>query len=225
MSPADKLVFYNAIVCPYAQRAAIALKEVEADYEEVQIDLANKPDWYKDVNPELKVPALQTEGTNIAESLVIIEYINDRFPEKKLLPDGALQRAQVRFAIEYFSSKISSEWYKLLQNFKSAEAREAYDKNINTALVRFDELLHQQAASGPYFLGEQYSLADVAIAPFYARVNAFNKLALDGHVFDAVKNSPRLAEFLNGITSRPSFQESFFGDEKLIEFMKKRFNF
>jgi glutathione S-transferase len=52
------------------------------------------------------------------------------------LPDGALQRAQVRFAIEYFSSKISSEWYKFLQNFKSAEAREAYDKNINAALVR-----------------------------------------------------------------------------------------
>jgi glutathione S-transferase len=38
---------------------------------------------YKDVNPELKVPALTTEGSNIAESLVIIEYINDRFPEKK----------------------------------------------------------------------------------------------------------------------------------------------
>lgn len=85
--------------------------------------------------------------------------------------------------------------------------------------------MRQQAASGPYFLGEQYSLADIAIAPFYARVNAFNKLALDGHGFDAVKNSPRLAEFLNGITSRPSFQDSFLGDEKLIEFMKKRFNF
>jgi glutathione S-transferase len=41
----DKLIFYNATICPYAQRAAIALKEVEADYEEVQIDLANKPDW------------------------------------------------------------------------------------------------------------------------------------------------------------------------------------
>jgi glutathione S-transferase len=39
----DKLIFYNAIICPYAQRAAIALKEVED--EEVQIDLANKPDW------------------------------------------------------------------------------------------------------------------------------------------------------------------------------------
>jgi glutathione S-transferase len=45
--------------------------------------LQNKPDWYKDINPETKVPALTVEGQNIAESLVIIEYINDRFPEKK----------------------------------------------------------------------------------------------------------------------------------------------
>lgn len=41
----DKITFYNAIVCPYAQRVAIALKEVGAEYEKVEIDLQNKPDW------------------------------------------------------------------------------------------------------------------------------------------------------------------------------------
>jgi glutathione S-transferase len=40
-----KLTFYTSIICPYAQRAAIALQEVGADYEKVEIDLANKPDW------------------------------------------------------------------------------------------------------------------------------------------------------------------------------------
>jgi glutathione S-transferase len=42
----DKIIFYNATICPYAQRAAISLKEVGAEYEEVLIDLQNKPDWY-----------------------------------------------------------------------------------------------------------------------------------------------------------------------------------
>jgi glutathione S-transferase len=41
----DKIVFYNAEVCPYAQRVAIALKEVGAEYETVLIDLSNKPEW------------------------------------------------------------------------------------------------------------------------------------------------------------------------------------
>jgi hypothetical protein len=40
-----KLTFYTAIICPYAQRTAIALKEVGAEYEKVEIDLANKPAW------------------------------------------------------------------------------------------------------------------------------------------------------------------------------------
>lgn len=83
MEVLDKITFYTNGACPYAQRAAIALKEVGAEYEPVEIDLQNKPSWYKDINPELKVPALNTEGQNVAESLVIIEYINDRFPDKK----------------------------------------------------------------------------------------------------------------------------------------------
>ena len=41
----DKITLYNAVVCPYAQRAAIALKEVGVEYENVDIDLSNKPAW------------------------------------------------------------------------------------------------------------------------------------------------------------------------------------
>lgn len=41
----SKITLYNAVICPYAQRAVIALKESGADYEIVDIDLYNKPDW------------------------------------------------------------------------------------------------------------------------------------------------------------------------------------
>lgn len=41
----NKLVLYTARICPYAQRTAIALHEVGADYESVEIDLQNKPSW------------------------------------------------------------------------------------------------------------------------------------------------------------------------------------
>jgi glutathione S-transferase len=80
---ASKIILYNAIVCPYAQRAKIALQEVKASYETVDIDLANKPSWYGEVNPELKVPALKLNGKAIAESLVLIELVNDLYPEAK----------------------------------------------------------------------------------------------------------------------------------------------
>ena len=41
----DKITLYSAVVCPYAQRAAVALKEVGVEYETVNIDLNNKPEW------------------------------------------------------------------------------------------------------------------------------------------------------------------------------------
>lgn len=41
----DKIVLYTAKICPYAQRAAIALREAGVEYESVEIDLTNKPSW------------------------------------------------------------------------------------------------------------------------------------------------------------------------------------
>ncbi|KAK4519764.1 Chitin deacetylase 1 [Mucor velutinosus] len=224
MSSSDKITFYNAVICPYAQRAAIALKEVGVEYETVNIDLQNKPDWYKDVNPELKVPALNVEGQNLAESLVIIEYLADRFPKANLLPKEPLKRANVRFAIEYFSSKISSEFYKYLFNQSAENARENFETNVNAALIRFNELLLQQSKTGPYFLGEEYSLADIAITPFVLRIFALLEHILGGYKFEAIKSNPRLDEFITGVIQRQSAQETWVGGEKFIEAMSTRFN-
>ncbi|CAO3634581.1 unnamed protein product [Mucor hiemalis] len=218
----DKITLYNATICPFAQRAVIALKETGVDYETVDIDLLNKPEWYKDVNPETKVPALSVEGQNIAESLVIIEYINDRFPEANLLPKEAIKRANVRFAIEYFGTKVAGSFHKYAFNDKNEGALETYKADVNAALVRFAELLTQQSSTGPYFLGEQFSLADVAIGPFVVRMLGLNKLALKNYEFEAVKNNSRLASFLEGVSSRPSIQESYIGDENYINYLKKR---
>ncbi|CAO3639710.1 unnamed protein product [Mucor hiemalis] len=136
----NKITFYNAIVCPYAQRVAIALKEVGTEYEKVEIDLQNKPDWYaKEINPESKVPVLNVEGQNIAESLVLVEYIADRFPEANLLPKEAIKRANIRFAIEYFGSKINASVFKYVTNQKVEGSRATFESEVNSALVRVSE--------------------------------------------------------------------------------------
>ncbi|KAI9473907.1 MAG: glutathione S-transferase [Benjaminiella poitrasii] len=223
MTFTNKITFYNCLVCPFAQRAAIALKLVGANVEEVLIDLDNKPDWYKNVNPELKVPAFNAEGQNIAESLVIIEYINDLFPEKKLLPDAPLKRANIRFAIEFFGTKIIPAHYKYVLNFHAEGAEEEYKKSTNAALVRFNELLLQEAPSGPYFLGEQFSLADIAIAPFVLRTFAFNKKFLKGYEFETIKSHPRLAQFIEGITSHPVVKETYIGDDGYTDRLEKKY--
>lgn len=90
---------------------------------------------YKDVNPELKVPALNIQGKNIAESLVLVELISDLYPEKNLTPKDPVQRAQTRFVIEYFSSKLVPQFYKLITN-NTEEQRKEYKEATEAAYKR-----------------------------------------------------------------------------------------
>ncbi|ORX49881.1 glutathione S-transferase [Hesseltinella vesiculosa] len=218
MSP-SKLTLYNAKICPYAQRAVITLKEVGAEYEQVEIDLLNKPEWYtKDIYPEGKVPLLDVDGTRIPESLVIVELVNNLF-KAKLFPEDPIKRAQIQVAIELFA--VGSLSFQVLRDGIS---HEEYIQKAEAALERLNGFLLEQAASGPYFLGEEYSFADIAFAPIVARFLVFNKSFINGYAPAAVQNSTRLNEFFQGILSRPSFKESYIGDEEYAAFVRKRFN-
>lgn len=83
----------------------------------------------------------------------------------------------------------------------------------------------QQSETGPYFLGDKLSLADIAIAPFLLRILAFNKYYLSKYEFDAVKKHARLAEFFKGITTHPTVTESYCGDEVYTEILAKKYGF
>ena len=77
-------------------------------------------------------------------------------------------------------------------------------------------MLERQSSTGPYFLGDDYSLADSAIAPFIARNLAINKGLLDGYIPKPITNKPRLQEFVNGILNCPSFKETYIGEESVV---------
>ena len=73
----QKLVLISHALCPYVQRAVIALLEKNIAFERVDIDLGNKPDWFLKVSPLGKTPVLLVDGQPIFESAVICEYLED----------------------------------------------------------------------------------------------------------------------------------------------------
>src|SRR5207237_8146465 len=87
---APKLTLISHKLCPYVQRAVIALTEKGVPFERIDIDLANKPDWFLKISPLGKVPVFVVahDGGEVAlfESNVICEYIEHTFPEAKLHP-------------------------------------------------------------------------------------------------------------------------------------------
>ncbi|KAL1703252.1 thioredoxin-like protein, partial [Schizophyllum commune] len=171
---AQQITLYTSVICPFAHRAEIALEETGLPYKRYEIDLSNKPEWYPSVNPVGQVPAITyggpdvppdqpaPESTKLAESLVIIDFFNELAPNHPLLPSDPVLRARARFFIESFSSRFFPQW------FAAVLKGEGFD-NLWDALEGLQALL-PKSDHGKYAVGEEYTLSDVAVAPFFARL-------------------------------------------------------
>jgi len=73
-------------------------------YDVVNIKLSDKPDWYFERNPLGKVPAIETEsGDCLYESLIISDYLDEKYPERPLQPKDPMQKAKDKILLEHFS--------------------------------------------------------------------------------------------------------------------------
>jgi glutathione S-transferase len=180
------LTLYDADRCPYVGRVRIVLAEKEIPYEPVAIDLDDRPAWLYVKNPKGRVPVLEEDGGFILpESAVIMEYLEERFPEPALLPADAAERALARLRIERFDD-LSSPYYAVRRGDESAGPR------LEEALAGLDAALEAQ----PFLSGREYGLADIAYVPWILRGQASFGLDLDPH--------PALAEWLERMLERPA---------------------
>src|SRR5712691_12030880 len=105
------LTLYDADRCPYCARVRIVLAEKNVEYETVVIDLSDRPAWLYEKNPLGKVPVLEEDGFALPESAVIMEYLEERYPEPPLLPADPGDRAIVRLQIERFDTALGDAYY------------------------------------------------------------------------------------------------------------------
>src|SRR5690349_4453375 len=109
MTGPSKPILVSHRLCPYVQRAAIALTEKGVPFERRDVDLADKPDWFLALSPLGKTPVLLTGGTAIFESAVILEYLEET-PTNPLHPSDPLRRAEHRAFIEFGSAILNDIW-------------------------------------------------------------------------------------------------------------------
>ena len=101
----------DAARCPYCARVRIALAEKGLDYETVEVDLADRPQWLLELNPPSgRVPVLD-DGFTLPESEVIMAYLDERYPERPLLPAAAVERAHARVLVHRFDDSLGSDYY------------------------------------------------------------------------------------------------------------------
>ncbi len=197
--PDLKLISFD--LCPYVQRAAIALAEKGVPFERITIDLANKPDWFLKVSPLGKVPVLLVDGEPIFESAVIVEYLEETQP-KPLHPADPLRRAQHRAWMEFASALLGDLW--VIETTADAEAFEARRRAMADKLRRVEEAL----GAGPYFEGASFSLVDAVFAPFFRYFDTLKQHS-DLGVFDGL---PKVRAWRDALRARPSVRAAVVRD-------------
>ncbi|KAI8062114.1 thioredoxin-like protein [Gongronella butleri] len=215
----QNVTLYNYLESPYSHRVLIALKELGVTYEDKRIDLLDKPEWFANqIHPEGTVPVLEIDGVKIPESLVIVELANSLF-HGSLIASDPIKRAQSLVIIDVYRNSISGLPMKV---FTKELTPEQFKDQTEAVFERVHDFLLEQASEGPYFLGEQYSIADIGLAPFIFRFLAFCKHFVQGYVPEAIEKLPRLKQFIEGNRSRPSFKDTYFGDDEYIAYLLKR---
>ena len=162
-----EITLYSAPSCPYAQRTRLLLHEKGLAYTQVDIDLKQTPDWYLAISPTGKVPLLRHGDDTVWESAAINEYLEETHPEPPLMPPSPLDRARVRIAVDFANTYFAPLYYKLLLA-PPGEARTKVAARLD-ARLREMERDGPGGSGGPWWLGAEFTLADLACYPFFER--------------------------------------------------------
>ena len=208
--PNLKLVSFT--LCPYVQRARIALQEKKLEHELEFIDLDMPPDWFFDVSPLEKVPVLLVDGESLFESMVICDFIDD-ISGGELYPKDPFNRAKQRAWIALGDSILGTV-YDLMQadnepDFKRAKA---------TIIDRLD-VLEEELSEGPFFAGDKFGMVDVAYAPLFRYLTGIERYA----GVDLYEDVPAVKAWSERLLAYPAVLESVPNDfESAIKDYLKR---
>jgi glutathione S-transferase len=195
------LKLYDFPMSPRARKVRIVLAEKGLQYEKVTVDITKgeqkKPEFLA-VNPYGKVPALQDDGLAVYESTIIMEYLNDKYPNPPLLPSDPGQRARARVLMHYADNPYDSALAALVGEIFFKPKGQA-DQNV-IAKAKQDlnicfERLERELGGNDYLLGS-FSLADIG---YVAWAPLFSPLQVE-----TPSQCGRVISWLNRLKDRPS---------------------
>ncbi|MBK1684476.1 glutathione S-transferase family protein [Rhodoferax fermentans] len=193
---------YQFPVSHYSAKVHITMLEKGLKFEAPELSWAYlKSPEFLAINPMGKVPFLQDGDFGIGESEVIVEYLEERYPQPALLPAGIEARARCRwlsrFHDMYLGPQLSTLYFALSDG---RAAQPAFQVEVDR-LHQLIAILEGQIAPAPFFLGQQFTLADASYAVSYLYIG---KLSSAHGKPVAPSAMPRLAAWFDAVKSRPS---------------------
>lgn len=188
-----------------AAAVAIALKEVDADFEGVALDFSNaeqRGEAYLEINPKGRVPALVTENGTLTETLAILCHICDLFPKAGLRPETPYEVAQMQSVMTYLASTAHVNHAHRMRGARWADKPESWEDmrlKVPQTMAETANYLEHHCLKGPFVMGDRFSVADAylfVVCTWFA-----------GDGVDITK-FPKLAKFFELVGNRPAVRSA-----------------
>lgn len=168
-----------------AYRVRIALNYKQIPHELVSVNLTKgeqRSSEYKEQNPQGRVPTLVDGHFKVGQSAAILEYLEEKYPERPLLPNDIQARAWVR----YLSQVVVSDMHPIMQNssvvaylkakhgLTEEQVQKWYFHWLETGFNALEENLKAHPACGNFCYGETPTFADLCLIPQVYNAHKFN---------------------------------------------------
>ena len=187
----------------YHNKVRLALFEKDIAFEEDSGVRPSQKDEYLALSPMGKVPYLDVGGTRLCESEVILEYLEEAYPQKPLLPKDPLARAKVRELVTVMELHLELVARRLYAGlFFGGTLSDGTRQSVEKDLAKGVRALQALARFEPFIAGRELTLADCAAAVHLPLVSLSSKLAFGR---DFLEGMPQVKPYLKMLGERPAF--------------------
>lgn len=194
------MTLFSSPNCAMSHCARFVLfeKGIVADIE--YYDPTEPPEDLLELNPNGTSPTLVERDLVLYDSRIIMEYLDERFPHPPLHQMDPVSRATTRMLIK----RIDQDWYSLLEEILQAGEK----KSTRTKKILRESILAAAPvfAARPFFMSDEFSLVDCAVAPLLWRLPSIG--------IDISTPNEAITQYANRIFNRPAFKRSLSETEK-----------
>lgn len=215
------LVVYGSNISPFVRKVRVVLMEKGLDYALESVNPFHPPEDYVAISPLKRIPALRDtdlpEPNTLADSSVICDYLEHKFPERALYPKDPYLRARALWFEEYADSAVAQCVGRGLffervvkRMLRQKPDEDICRKTLEEALPPLFDYLEKELGANDYFVGNKFSIADITIATMLVNFE---------HAGEAVDGTrwPKLAAFRARLLGRPSFKTLIAEEQTLVD--------
>ncbi len=210
------LTLYGAILSPFVRKIRIQLAEQSIAHEHVIVPPFRQPEWYFDISPFGRIPAIQDGDLKLADSAVIGQYLQETYGGPSLYGESPVEAARVRWLEKYADYELAPHAtftvfaQRFLQPLKGGHTDEqAVTTALSDHLPPMLDYLNNELNAKAFFLGERMSMADIAVT---------SQLINMAHVGELIDEDrwPCLSSLLARMTARTSLNTLLPAEHQMI---------